>query len=64
MVKYYYNELNELKKEDNAVLNKTITYDYDYDVGGNITSKKEYVYTTSETLGTATATNPYVYDTV
>lgn len=30
-IKYYYNELNELIREDNAVLNKTIAYSYDSD---------------------------------
>ncbi|SHH49720.1 hypothetical protein [Clostridium grantii] len=37
-IDYEYNELNELKRENNQVLNKTIVYTYD--VGGNLTSKK------------------------
>ncbi|SHH28624.1 DNRLRE domain-containing protein [Clostridium grantii] len=57
-IKYTYNELNELKREDNQVLNKTIVYTYD--VGGNLTSKKEYPYTTG-TPGTATKTYSYTY---
>ncbi len=57
-IKYYYNELNELTREDNQVLNKTITYSYD--VGGNITNKVEYPYTTGA-LGTAAKTIPYSY---
>ncbi len=58
VIKYYYDELNELTREDNQVLNKTITYSYD--VGGNITNKVEYPYTTGA-LGTATKTIPYSY---
>ncbi|ERK31240.1 DNRLRE domain-containing protein [Clostridium intestinale] len=41
--KYYYNELNELIREDNQMLDKTIIYTYD--AGGNIKNKDEYVYT-------------------
>ncbi|GAA0180285.1 hypothetical protein SH2C18_30070 [Clostridium sediminicola] len=33
-IKYYYNELSELIREDNEVLGNTITYTYDG--GGNI----------------------------
>jgi RHS repeat-associated protein len=57
-IKYYYNELNELIREDNAVLNKTITNAYD--VGGNVTSKTEYPFTTGS-LGIATKTYAYSY---
>ncbi|MEG0775477.1 MAG: hypothetical protein RR409_19320, partial [Clostridium sp.] len=39
-IKYYYNELNEVIREDNGILGKTIVYSYD--IGGNILSKKEY----------------------
>ena len=38
--------------------NKTITYSYD--VGGNITSRKEYAYTTGD-LGSPTSTVSYSY---
>ena len=55
---FTYNELNELVREDNGTLNKTITYEYD--AGGNILSKKEYAYTTG-TLGTADKTINYSY---
>jgi RHS repeat-associated protein len=48
VIEYFYNELNELIQENNAVLNKTITYRYD--VGGNIREKNEYIYTTDTTL--------------
>ncbi|WP_010075577.1 hypothetical protein [Clostridium cellulovorans] len=58
IISYYYNKLNELKREDNQALNKTITYAYD--AGGNITGKTEYAYTTG-TPTTATKTNSYVY---
>jgi RHS repeat-associated protein len=56
--KYTYDELNELTREDNAVLNKSIVYSYD--AGGNITEKSEYAYTTG-TLGSATAAHTYSY---
>lgn len=48
--KYYYDELNQLVREDSVGQNKTITYEYD--VGGNLLNKKEYSYTTSATLPT------------
>jgi hypothetical protein len=51
--------LNQLIREDNEVLNKTITYSYDG--GGNITSKKEYGYTT-EVLGDVIKNYDYGYD--
>ncbi|ELP58541.1 putative cell wall associated protein [Clostridium pasteurianum DSM 525 = ATCC 6013] len=57
-IKYTYNELNEVTREDNAVLNKTIVYTYD--AGGNIRTKVEYAYTTG-TLGAATKTINYGY---
>lgn len=57
-IKYYYNELNEVVREDNQILNKTITYSYDQ--GGNILNKVEYPYTTGN-LGTATKTVGYKY---
>ncbi len=55
---YYYDSLNQLKRENNETLSKTITYEYD--LGGNITNKTEYPYTTGE-LGTATKTINYTY---
>ena len=58
VISYAYNELSELIREDNQVLNKTITYSYD--AGGNILNKAEYPYTTG-TLGTPTATIAYSY---
>lgn len=38
MVKYYYDELNQLIRENNKEQNKTITYEYDG--GGNLLNKK------------------------
>ena len=55
---YYYDENSQLIREDNVDLNATIVYNYD--AGGNITSKKEYAYTTS-TLGAVTNTINYSY---
>lgn len=58
---YVYDEDNQLVRENNLDLNKTVTYTYDgY---GNILSKNEYAYTVGE-LGTATDTVNYTYDTV
>lgn len=58
IIKYYYNELNELTREDNQIENKTITYSYD--VGGNIRSKVEYNYT-NDTPANATKSYNYAY---
>ena len=58
-VKYYYDELNQLVREDSIAQNKTITYSYD--VGGNITSRKEYAYTTGD-LGSPTSDFAYGYN--
>ena len=58
--KYYYDSLNQLIREDNLDLNKTIVYSYD--LGGNITSTAEYAYQTGATVtGTPTITNSYTY---
>ena len=57
-VKYYYDELNQLVREDSVAQNKTITYSYD--TGGNLTSRKEYAYTTGD-LGSPTSTVSYGY---
>ena len=42
---YHYDELNQLIREDNLYLNKSIPYSYD--TGGNILSVSEYAYTLS-----------------
>ncbi|MDD4291756.1 MAG: hypothetical protein PHX51_05935, partial [Clostridia bacterium] len=59
-VSYVYDGLNRLSRENNSALNKTWTFAYD--VGGNITVKTEYAYTTG-TLGTPTNKISYGYDT-
>jgi len=58
-IKYYYNDLNELTREDNEILNKTITYSYDN--GGNIVSKNEYALTSVENPVNSTLTIAYAY---
>ncbi len=57
---YTYDKFNRLTRENNYYLDKTITWEYD--VGGNITSRKEYAFTTSTTtLGTPIKTYTYAY---
>lgn len=41
-IRYEYDELNQLVREDNSILDKTILYGYD--VGGNLSYKYEYEY--------------------
>jgi RHS repeat-associated protein len=57
---YEYNEINELKRENNPITNKCILYSYD--VGGNIIRKTEYPYKTDISLGTPIKTINYTYD--
>ncbi len=57
-IQYQYNELNEIIRENNALINKTIVYSYD--VGENIKSKTEYPYTRGN-LGTVTKNYVYAY---
>ena len=57
-VKYYYDALDQVTRENNAWLNKTIAYTYDN--GGNIQTVKEYALT-SGALDGLTATNTYTY---
>lgn len=59
-VKYTYNALSELTRVDSVWENKSITYTYD--AGMNMTSRKEYAYTTG-TLGTAVKTDLFTYRT-
>ncbi len=58
---YFYDNLNQLIRENNVYINKTIVYSYD--IGGNITSRTEYTYTTQADLSgvTPTATIAYAY---
>ena len=57
-VRYRYDELNQLVREDSAVQNKSI--EYVYDGGGNLLARKEYAYTTGE-LGAVLSTVTYGY---
>jgi RHS repeat-associated protein len=57
-IQYEYNELNGVIRENNQRDNTTFVYHYD--LGGNLTSKVAYAYTTG-TLGTPLDTTPYVY---
>ena len=57
--RYTYDSQNQLIREDNQAAGKSWTWTYDK--GGNIQSKSEYAYTTG-TLGTATGTATYLYD--
>ncbi len=62
IIKYYYNELNSLIREDNQVSNRTIVYIYDK--GGNILTEKTYKYTTDPNLENYTPiyTDNYEYN--
>ena len=53
---YDYDDLGQLIRENNAAVGRT--YLYTYDNGGNLLSKKEYGYTTADTVSTT------LYDTV
>ncbi len=57
-IEYFYDELNQLIRENDPVANKTTTYVYDN--GGNILEKREYAYTTGA-LGTPTKTTEFRY---
>ena len=46
--RYFYDKRNQLVREDDPVQGKTIMYTYD--LGGNMTSQKEYAYTTAATV--------------
>ncbi len=61
---YVYDKASQLVRENNATLEKT--YVFVYDVGGNIVSKTEYVFTEEEDLSDLTSTNTvnYSYDSV
>ncbi len=49
-VTYTYDGLNRLTRENNELLNKTVTYYYDE--GGNLREEREYDYTTDPVSGT------------
>ena len=59
-IRYVYDDLSQLIREDNGLLNKT--YVYTYDNAGNITSKKTYALTAAGTTPTSpTSTYNYGY---
>jgi RHS repeat-associated protein len=55
---YVYDDFNQLKRENNPLLNKSITYQYD--LGGNLLAVNEYAYTTG-TLGSLITSVPFTY---
>jgi RHS repeat-associated protein len=59
IVHYEYDDLNQLIRENNHNLEKTITYTYDF--GGNIQKKDIYNYTDGD-LSSATLENTIVYE--
>lgn len=58
MIKYSYDELNRLVREDNARFG---TFTYRYDAAGNILSKTEYAFTFKDELGEALYVKEYSY---
>ena len=62
MIKYYYDYLGQVIREDNVYLEKTITYEYDF--GGNIQKKTQYYYTNDLDLGShdVILSENYYYD--
>lgn len=58
--RYTYDNASQLIRNDSVANDKS--YTYTYDDGGNLVSKSEYAYATG-TLGTATKTVGYGYDT-
>jgi RHS repeat-associated protein len=60
---YFYDGLNQLKRENVSVAGTTpYTRTFSYDVGGNILEKKTYSYVAGNTtLGTLQSTDTYVY---
>ena len=60
---FVYDELNQLIRENNHILDKTIVYSYD--LGGNLTEVKEYGFTTAAALsGAPVRTETGTYDAV
>ena len=60
-VTYVYDKIGQLIRVNDPL--ESATWVYNYDRGGNITSKVRYAYTTG-TLGTALQTIPYGYDPI
>ena len=69
-ITYYYDELNQLVREDNPFLTEGTKFtngkiiQYAYNTGGNLLEKKEYEFTTSGSLGAVVNTISYEYDGV
>ncbi len=59
VLSYDYNEFNELIRENNIITGNTVIYSYD--VGGNITEKKIYPYTTETVPGGTPEVISYTY---
>ena len=57
--RYHYDSLSRLIREDNPLLNKTITYKYDK--RGNILLRKEYAYTLEESLLNPSKVDKFTY---
>lgn len=57
--KYYYDDLNQLIREDNPYVGESYVYTYDY--GGNRTGKVSYLYTTGD-LNAPVLTETYGYN--
>ena len=59
LARYYYDAINHLTREDNKVADKT--YTWSYDLGGNITEKRTYAYTTGSLQNCSYTTDSYTY---
>ena len=60
LAKYQYDGLGQLTREDNKEQEKTITYEYD--TGGNILNKNEYIYTEGDITTQPTKVIEYIYN--
>ena len=60
LAKYQYDGLGQLTRENNKEQEKTITYEYD--TGGNILNKKEYIYTEGDITTQPTKVIEYIYN--
>jgi YD repeat-containing protein len=60
IIRYEYDVLNRLTREDNSFFNKS--YSYKYDNGGNILYKKEYAYSLEEELTGTNTRHSYSYE--
>ncbi|WP_341441618.1 LamG-like jellyroll fold domain-containing protein, partial [Oxobacter pfennigii] len=58
-IEYFYDELNQLKRENNQIEN--ITTEYTYNIGGNILTRTEYPFTTGD-VGTPLRGYSYAYE--